>query len=279
MKLSFRKTLGFALSLALSTVAATSVADPMPARETARVLPKKGFAVGLTSPSALGIGHGLELTTMIVPWFLLSPNVSLRAELIKSKSGIVLTSEYGLGVPTGAMRMLQGFIFPTHGTSGQKPGFVLQQYAGLWLSGGDRGVWTARADVTTGLRLGDNPQQPLDSYAPLELWYAPATTGSRWHIGGTYDYRLLDWLRGRAGLHGFAVGKATTTDRSLLYLNVDLALEVRLGKRFRLALGGQWYNFDTHAVVDEKGDDGRWQKVRVRSNDIYPTIDLVFYSP
>lgn len=280
MKRSFRKTLGIALSLALSTIAATAAADPMPARETARVLPKKGFAVGLTSPSALGIGHGLELTTMVVPWFLLSPNVSLRAELVKSKSGIVLTSEYGLGVPTGAMRILtQGFIFPTYSTSGQAPGFVLQQYAGLWLSGGERGVWTARADVTTGLRLGDNPQQPLDTYAPLELWYAPATAGSRWHIGGTYDYRLLDWLRGRAGLHGYAVGKATTADRSLLYLSVDLALEVRLGKRLRLAVGGQWYNYDTHRVEVQTDDKGRPQNVHVRSNDLYPTIDLVFYSP
>jgi hypothetical protein len=276
---SSRKTIGFALSVALSTMAATAWADPMPARETARVLPKKGFAVGLTSPSALGIGHGLELTTMVVPWFLLSPNVSLRAELIKSSSGIVLTSEYGLGVPTGAMRMLQGFLFPTNATSGRAPGFVLQQYAGLWLSGGDRGVWTARADVTTGLGFGDNPQQPLDTYAPLELWYAPATTGSRWHLGGTYDYRLLDWLRGRAGLHGYAVGKATTTDRSLLYLSIDAALEVRLGKRFRLAVGGQWFNYDTHRVENQTDDNGRTQKVRVRTNDIYPTIDLVFYAP
>jgi hypothetical protein len=80
-------------------------------------------------------------------------------------------------------------------------------------------------------------------------------------------------------LHGYAVGKATTTDQSLLYLSVDLALEVRMGKYFRLALGGQWYNFDTHKVVDEQGTDGRWQKVRVRSNDLYPTIDLVFYAP
>ncbi len=279
MKRSFRKTLGVALSLALSTIAATAMADPMPARETARVLPKKGFTVGLTSPSALGIGHGLELTTMVVPWFLLSPNVSLRAELIKSRSGIVLTSEYGLGVPTGAMRVLQGFIFPTYEMSGKAPGFVLQQYAGLWLSGGDRGVWTARADVATGLQLGDNPQQPLDSYAPLELWYAPATAGSRWHIGASYDYRLLDWLRGRAGMHGYAVGKATTTERSLLYFSIDAALEVRLGKRLRLAVGGQWFNFDTREVEVQTDDNGRPQNVHVRSNDLYPTIDLVFYSP
>jgi hypothetical protein len=174
-----RKTMSVGLGVTLSMATMTALADPMPARETARVMPKKGFAVGLTSPSALGIGHGLEITTMVVPWLLLSPNLSLRAELIKSKSGIVFTTEYGLGVPTGAMRILQGYLFPTFATSGQAPGFVLQQYAGLWLSGGDRGVWTARADVTTGLPIGDNPQQPMDTFAPLELWFAPATTGSR----------------------------------------------------------------------------------------------------
>jgi len=279
VKGTFGKTLGCVMSLALSSLAATAVAEPMPARETARVLRKNGFTLGLSSPLAVGLGHGLEITTMVVPWFLLSPNLSLRAQLIKSKSGIVLTSEYGLGVPTGAMRLLKGYLFPTFGTSGQSPGFVLQQYAGLWLSGGDRGVWTARADVTTGLPIGNNPQRPLDTYAPVELWFAPATTGSRWHVGATYDYALVDWLRGRAGLHGYAVGQASTTDRSLLYLSVDVALEVRLGRRLRLAVGGQWYNYDTHRVVDEKGDDGRWQKVRVRSNDFYPTLDVVFYSP
>jgi len=272
-----RKTLVIGLGLGLSTLAATAVAEPMPARETARVLPKKGVAVGLTSPSAIGLGHGLEITGMVVPWLLLSPNASLRAELLKTKSGITFTTEYGLGVPSGAMWIFKGYLFPTYATSQTSPPFILQQHAGVWLSGGERGVWTARADVTTGLG-GNSNFQPLDSYAPVNLWFGPATTGSRWHLGGTYDYALLDKLRVRAGLHGYALGKTTITDQSLLYFSADAALEVGLGKRFRVALGAQWYNYDKHEIVVEQNDSGKWQKVHVRSNDFDPTIDLVFYS-
>lgn len=279
MKGMLRKTVGMAMGLAFGTLVATANADPMPARETARVLPKKGFAIGLSSPSAVGLGHGLELTTMVVPWFLLSPNLSARLELFRTKSGMTFTTEYGLGVPTGAMRIFQGYLFPTYETTGNAPGFVLQQHAGVWLSGGDRGVWTAHADVTTGLRIGENPQQPLDTYAPLELWFAPATTGSRWHLGGTYDYKLFDRLRAKAGFHLYAVGKATTSDRSLAYVSIDAALEARLGKRFRVALGAQWYNYDTRALEVQTDANGRAQNVHVRTNDFFPTLDLVYYSP
>ena len=279
MKNRMCKAAGVGLSMALSLVVSAVSADPLPARETARVLPRKGWSAGIISPMAMGFGKGVELTTMLVPWFLLSPNLSIRAQLFESRSGIVMTSEYGLAVPTPAMRLTQGYLFPTYETSGKAPGFVLQQYAGLWLSGGARGVWTGRVDVTTGLLVGENPQQPLETYAPLDLWFAPATTGSRWHIGGTYDYAILDWLRARGGLHGYVVGKSASPDRSLFYFGAEAALEAGLGKRFRLALGAVWYNYDTGEKSVERGDDGRWQRVPVRSNDVFPTLDLIFYSP
>ena len=279
MKGMLRKTAVIGLGLALSTLAASAAADPMPARETARVLPQKGLAVGLSSPSAIGLGHGFEITTMVVPWLLLSPNASVRLELLKTKSGITFTTEYGLGVPSGAMWIFKGYLFPSYATTDKSPPFIFQQHAGVWLSGGERGVWTARADVTTALG-GNSDYAPMGGFvAPLNLWFGPATTGSRWHLGATYDYALIDKLRVRAGLHGYALGKATTTDQSLLYFSADAALELGLGKRFRVALGAQWYNFDKHEIVTKQNDSGKYQKVHVRSNDFYPTLDLVFYSP
>lgn len=278
MKRPICKAMGLGMGAALSLAVSTALAEPMPARETARVLPQKGVSVGLMSPTAIGLGHGVEVTTMLVPWFLLSPNVSIRAELVKSRSGIVLTSEYGLGVPSGAMWMLQGYLFPSYAVSGTTPPFILQQHAGFWLSGGTRGVWTARADVTIGLG-NDAAFQPIESYAPFDLWFAPATSWSRWHVGGTYDYAILDWLRVRGGLHGYVVGKSASPDRSLFYLGVDAALEARLGKRFRLALGAVWYNYDNGQIDVEIGENGFAQNVRVRSNDFLPTLDLVYYSP
>lgn len=277
MKGMLRKTISFGMGVVLSALTMTAFAEPMRPRDTAHVTPKSGYSVALTSPSTLGIGHGLELTTMLVPWLLLSPNLSLRAELIKTKSGVVFTTEYGLGVPTGAMWILQGFLFPTYGTSQTSPPFVLQQHAGLWLSGGTRGVWTVRADLTTGLG-GNSNFAPLEAWAPVNLWFGPATTGSRWHIGAAYDYALRERVRLRAGVHGYALGKTTTGDQSLLYFSADTALEFGLGKRFRIAIGAQWYNYDQRRIEDQQDENGRWTKVHVRSNDFYPTLDLIFTS-
>lgn len=288
MKGMMRNSVGMTLGLAIAAFSAHGLADesaaapedPMPARETARVMPRKGFAIGLTSPSAIGLGHGLEITTMAVPWFLLSPNLTVRAELFKRKaSGLTLTTEYGLGVPSGAMYILKGYLFPSNQVSGEGPPFLLQQHAGVWLSGGLRGVWTVHADVS-GVLIGDQTQiGPLDSYAPLNLWFGPATAGSRWHLGGTYDHPLTTWLRARAGFHLYALGKPTTLDRSVAYVGADVALEVRMGRRMRLALGAQWYNYDNGQTAVEQNDAGKYQRVHVRSNDIYPTLDLVYYAP
>jgi hypothetical protein len=275
-----RKSIGMTLGLTISVFTANAsadetvatVVDPMPARETARVMPQKGLAIGL--------GHGLELTTNLVPWFLLSPNLSVRAELLHRKaSGLTLTTEFGLGVPSGAMYMLQGYLFPSNTVSGEGPPFLLQQHAGVWLSGGLRGVWTVHADVS-GVLIGDQTKvAPLDSFVPLNLWFGPATAGSRWHLGGTYDLPFTTWLRGRAGFHLYALGKATTIERSVAYVGAEAALEVRLGRRMRVALGAQWYNYDNGQTVVEQNDAGRFQRVNVRSNDIYPTLDVVYYSP
>lgn len=276
MKDMFRKTLGLGIGLALSTLAVSAAADPMPARETARVLPKSGVAVGLMSPSAYGLGHGLEVTTMVLPWLLISPNLSVRAQLLEKK-GLVFSAEYGLAVPSGAMRLTQGFLFPSYAVTNIKPGFLLQQHAGFWLSGGSRGTWTAHMDVT-GVFTTDPNFQPLNSFAPLNLWFGPATGEPRWHLGGMYDHPLTTWLRGRVGLNGYLMG-SSKSDLSPFYLSAEAGLEARLGKRWRLAIGGVWYNYDTHDTEVQTDDTGRAQNVRIRSNDIYPTLDLVFYSP
>ncbi|HRI68345.1 MAG TPA: hypothetical protein PK156_29150 [Polyangium sp.] len=278
MKGLLRKTIRLAIGLSITTLSMTALAEPMRARDTARVMPKSDYSVGLTSPSNVGLGHGLELTTMLLPWFLLSPNLSLRAKLLETKSGLTFTTEYGLGVPSGAMWILRGYLFPTYEARDISPPIILQQHAGMWLSGGTRGVWTAHADLTTGLG-GNSNYPPLEAWAPLNLWFGPATTGTRWHVGASYDYALRERIRVRVGVHGYALGKTTTRDQSSLYFSADTALEFGLGKRFRIALGAQWYNYDQRKIEDQQNANGRWSKVHVRSNDFYPTLDMVFTSP
>jgi len=269
------RTLAAALGLAALLSPRASSAEPMPARETARVLPAGGLSAGLLSPFELGIGGGWEITTMIVPWLLLSPNATLRGELGRIGSDVVVTGEYGLASPTGAMRLTQGYLFPSWENSGQKPGGFLTPSVGLWISGGDRGVWTGRLESTVGIPLGENPATPLETYAPIELLFAPALNGFRVRAGAAYDYAIVDWLRARAAVNGYAIGKSPSPPRSPFYVSAELGLEIGLGKTVRLALGGIWYNYDQREKVLEKGDDGRYRRTPVRSNDFFPTFDLI----
>ncbi len=270
-----KRALGAVLGLAALVLPALAAAESMPARETARVLEKGKLSAGLMSPFELGLGKGWELRTMIVPWLLLSPNLTVRGELGRLGKGVVVTGEYGLSVPTGAMRITQGYLFPTWGISGQRPGWVLAPTAGLWISGGERGVLTGRLETTVGVPLGDNPATPLETYAPIELLFAPALNGFRVRTGLSYDYAILDWLRARAAVNGYAIGRSPYPLRSPFYASAEVGIEIGLGKTVRLALGGIWYNYDQREKVLEKGENGQWRRNPVRSNDFFPTFDLI----
>ena len=269
------RTLFAALGIALLLSPALADAEPMPARETARVLPKGKVSAGLLSPFELGLGGGWEVTTMIVPWLLLSPNLTFRGELGRLGGSVVVSGEYGLSVPTGAMRLTQGYLFPTWETSEKRPGWVVAPTAGLWISGGERGVLTGRLETTVGLGLGDNPATPLETYAPIELLFAPALNGFRVRAGAAYDYAILDWLRARAAVNGYAIGRSPHPPRSPFYASAEVGLEIGLGKTVRVALGAIWYNYDQREKVLEKGEDGAWRRTPVRSNDFFPTFDLI----
>jgi hypothetical protein len=263
------------LGMAMALASARAAAEPMPARETARVLPKAGVSTGILSPFAMGLGGGWEANAMLVPWLMLSPNLSLRVELGRIGKNVVVTGEYGMSLPTGAMRLTTGYLFPTSQTSGKRPGWVATPSAGLWISGGERNVWTGRLETTVGIPLGDDLPTPLETYAPLELAFAPALTGFRTRAGVAYDFAIVDWLRARAAVNGYIIGKSPFPPKSPLFVSAELGLEIGLGKTVRVALGGIWYNYDQRDKVLEKGEDGRWRRTPVRSNDFFPTFDLI----
>lgn len=261
----------FAATLLL---ASASSAEPFPARDTARVLPDGKWRAGLIAPLEVGLGHGMELSTSLVPWFLLAPNGAIRIELGQLGAATV-SGEYGLSLPTGAMHVLKGYVFPSFARGGGEIGWSLVPTAGLRISAGERHVLTGSLETAFGIPLGPTDLEPLDTYAPIELLFAPALTGYRVRLGGLYDHAFLDWLRGRAGVAGYLVGKSAYPPRSPLYFSAELALEVALGKHVRVALGAIYYNYDQRETVLENGADGRLHRVSVRSNDFFPTLDLI----
>src|SRR5262245_30224974 len=136
-------------------------AEPIPARDTARLVPAGSFALGIFQPLQIGVARGLELDAGAVPWFLLSPNAALRVHL-GDLGGATFTGEYGLSMPTGAMRILQGYLFPTWATSDSRVGFYLVPSAGISASAGSRGVLTGRLDTSVGVPLGRSDARPLE---------------------------------------------------------------------------------------------------------------------
>jgi hypothetical protein len=71
------------------------------------------------------------------------------------------------------------------------------------------------------------------------------------------------------------IGRSPDPPKSPLYVSAEAGLELGLGSIFRIAVGAIWYNYDQREKVLEKGEDGRWTRVPVRSNDVYPTLDLI----
>ncbi|MEZ4314067.1 MAG: hypothetical protein R3F14_39105 [Polyangiaceae bacterium] len=256
---------------------AVAAADPLPARNTAAVLAPEKWRAGIFEPLEVGVKPGLSLTTSVLPWFLLSPNVGARIEMgrVGPATG---TGEYSLSLPTGAMRILKGYLFPTFATETGDVGWSLVPTAGLVVSGGDRGVLTGRIETAVGIPLGPTDVTALESYAPIELIFAPALTGLRVRAGGMYDYRFVDWLRGRVGVFGYMTGAGPRPHRSPLYFSAEAGLEIGLGSRVRLAVGAVYFNYDQRKTEVQKNADGYSERVPVRSNDIFPTFDLIIGS-
>lgn len=265
------------IAAAVLLAASAASAEPFPARDTAYVLPDGKWRAGLFAPLEVGVGHGVELSTSLAPWFLLSPNAAVRVELGKLGPATI-TGEYGLSVPTGAIEMLKGYLFPSFVHGNGEIGWSLVPTVGLWVSGGSRGVLTGRLETAFGVPLGPTDLTALDTYAPVELIFAPALTGYRVRLSGMYDYALTKWLRGRAGVSGYVVGKGSYPPRSPFYFSAEAALEIALGSRVRVSIGGIYYNYDQRATALTQGDDGRLRRASVRSNDIYPTLDLILSS-
>lgn len=240
------------------------------ARDSADVLASGLWSVGLVDPLRIGVTKNVEIVTHPIVSLLLSPNVQARVAMRTGK--LRVTGEYGLSVPTFAMRMTTGYLFPSWKTSDHRVGWFVVPSVGLAVS---YGVWTARIDTAIGVPLGRNDATPLDTFAPIELIFAPALNGYRHHLGMIVDQPVTNWLRIRGALDGWMIGPFDPPKSQLIFA-ASAGVDLRLSRLFRLALGGIVYNSDQRRTVVERGDDGRYQRNRVRSFDIYPTFDVIF---
>jgi hypothetical protein len=257
-----------------------AAADQPPARETALVAAKGAYSVGVFNPLRIAVADRLELEAQPLV-FLVSPHLIARVPHLEIGDRLRITGEYGLSVPTPAMKLLQGHLFPSWDNRQGRIGWIVAPRAGIVASVGDPwlDVFTVRVDLTIGVVLSHTDSMPLDTYAPLELLFAPVTGGYRGRVGAMYDRRLGRRWRARGYADLYLTGSGELHDPGdnplhgspRLTTRVGGGVDFALGRRLknRLTFGVAWWNYYQHEI------DPITFHTR-RSNDIFPTIDFIW---
>ncbi len=266
--------------LAAIGVSAPARAEPMRAREGAHLLAPGAWSGGLVAPVRVGLTRRYELSTQAFEWLLLSPNAELRTDLGNIGSW-TFASTMGLSVPTMSMRLTQGYLFPTYENEGKKPGWVVVPSFGVLASSGParaEGLLTLHFATSLGLPLGDRNATPLETYAPIDLVFAPALTGLRVRTGATYSHAIGNHVRARLLGEIAMMGSKTDVPRSPLVWHAALTGEVALGRRVRIEGGVHAYESDQRKTELVERPDGTVYRERVRSLDFFPAIDVIVTS-
>ncbi|HET6151223.1 MAG TPA: hypothetical protein VFH68_27045 [Polyangia bacterium] len=255
-------------------------ADQPPARETALVAQRGTYSVGVFNPLRIAVAHRVELEAQPLV-FLVAPHLIARVSHLEIGDRLRLTGEYGLSLPTLAMKLLQGHLFPSWDNGEGRVGWIVAPRAGIVASIGDPwlDVFTVRVDLTVGVVLSHTDTMPLDTYAPVELLFAPVTSGYRGRAGALYDRRLGRRWRARGYADLYLTGSGELHDPGdnplrgspRLTTRVGAGVDLALGHRLknRLTFGVAWWNYYQHEI-DPVTFETR------RSNDVFPTIDFIW---
>ena len=214
-------TLALALALALPL---PTHATPLPqeARESALTPNKGSWSVGLFNPLHLQLGEswGLEfhpITELIAPHA--EVHHTLLSAPLSDTPAHALKLIYGLSAAPWALRFgvplgLRGYLGPSCLVTAAEPerGGCQESGWGVTPKVGGRysyarvgQVLTAEADVAVGVVFGERPA-PLDTYAPVELLFAPLTNAWRAHLGGRVARRVVSRLSLAAEVDLYWVG-------------------------------------------------------------------------
>jgi hypothetical protein len=272
------KRMATAAVLAVAVLAAAGAAraelPPLAARDNAYTAPAGGLSFGVWNPLRYAVSDRVELSVHPLLFFV-APHLQAQVRHL-ALGGWQVSGLYGLALPSPAMRLLQGHLFPSWDRGGGEVGWTVVPSGGLLASRGARAaaVTTLRADVAVGVPLVQTDARPLDTLAPLDLLFDPVLAGYRARVGAGYDRALGRRWRWRVladvYLHGVDEDLPPGPLRHLTF-RAGAGLDVALGRRTRLVLGLYAWNDFQHAV-DEAGDP-------VRSNLFLPVIDLLWSTP
>ena len=260
-------------SLALALLVSAGPADASPeessptlrARDTAELGPKGSWSIGLFDPAKLSLSDQVEFEVHPI-LFPVAPNLVLRVGH-GSAGAWRFAGEYGVSMPTPALGLFKGFLFPSWDKSNGQIGWFVVPSLGLVASRPFReaDALTLRLDGALGIPLSRNDATALMSVAPLNVLLAPVFSGWRARLGALYDLSLHPRWRIRAWVNLWTHG----AQPSYFTTEAGLGVDLRIGRYSRLTLGAAWWNDDEHEI-DAKTHE------RVRSNSFWPSLDFIW---
>ena len=245
--------------------------------------PQKGsWSFGLFNPLKVQLSDswGIESHPLIA--LLISPHLKVWHKWW-DKGPMTLQGLYGFTTPSWSLQKgvpfgLAGYLSPSCQVleeeptraplSCQRPGFDIVPQIGARLSGeqGD-GVWTIEADVAIGLMITGQRPAPLDTYAPVDLVYAPTTNNFRSHLGLKYAHLVHRKVSVNIAADLYMIGQSDTQimpKKSPLSMSTQLGIDWALGQQLSLTIGTILWLSDQRAFELIANDQGYVQKTSVK---------------
>ena len=258
--------------------------------------PRSGsWSIGVFNPLKIQINDDIGIETHPFVGLLIAPNLKIWQNLW-SKNAMRLQGMYGFSTPSWSLQRnipfgLAGYLSPSCQVSEaeanrvpescQRPGFDFVPQLGTRLSGEQgQGIWSIEFDLAYGLMISENRPAPLDSYAPVEIAYAPTTQNYRTHVGMKYSHMLHPRLALNLGADLYITGQADAElmpEKEPLSFSSQLSFDWATGEHTSLTFGAIMWVSDQRAFELIEDNQGFVKKESVMSLDIFPTLDFLWH--
>ena len=258
--------------------------------------PRSGsWSLGVFNPLKIQINDKVGIETHPLVGLLIAPNLKVWHSLW-SKNAMRLQGMYGFSTPSWSLQRnipfgLASYLSPSCQVSEaeanrapescQRPGFDFVPQLGTRLSGAQgQGIWSIDVDLAYGLMISENRPAPLDSYAPVEIAYAPTTQHYRTHVGMKYSHMLHPRLALNLAADLYITGQADVElmpEKEPLSFSSQLSFDWATGEHTSLTFGAIIWVSDQRAFELVEDNQGFVKKESVMSLDIFPTMDFLWH--
>lgn len=258
--------------------------------------PRKGsWSIGLFNPLKIQVNDDIGIETHPLVALLVAPHLKVWQNMW-SKSAMRLQGMYGFTTPSWSLQRnipfgLASYLSPScqvseaeadrAPSSCQRPGFDFVPQLGARLSGEQHdGIWTVEADLAVGFMVTDGRPAPLDTYAPVEMAYAPSTNLYRGHLGFKYAQNLHPRFAMNVAADLYVTGQADAQvmpKKEPLSFSSQLSFDWATSTHTSLTFGAIMWVSDQRAFALIEDEQGFVQKEAVMSLDLFPTIDFMWH--